>query len=237
MFQPRITVLVAALFALAGMPQPGAQVLVREEFENLDRWSPLVFPKIPAHSVYAAGREGDISFLDIRTDGGASGLILGESFDVREYPVLEWRWKIAGVVAGGDARRKDSDDYPVRVYVLFRYDRDLATAGMRLKYRTVRLLYGEYPPHAALNYIWANRSQEQRILPNAYTDRSMMVIMDAGPEHAGTWRTHVVDLAADYRAALGGEPPREATLAVMGDTDNTGGSARAAIDYIELRRR
>ena len=85
-----------------------------------------------------------------------------------------------------------------------------------------------------MNYIWANQSHSQKIIPNAYTSRSMMIVMDSGKKHAGEWRIHRANVVEDYQKAFGESPSGKATLAVMGDSDNTGGAVTAYVDYIRV---
>ncbi|MFH7320199.1 DUF3047 domain-containing protein [Desulfurivibrio sp. D14AmB] len=211
-------------------------VAVRVDFADLEDWRPLTFPKIPRHSDYRIVElEEGRRVLRVEADKSASGLVHRQKFDPMVHNVLRWRWRVENVYRQGDATRKDGDDYPLRVYVLFAYDPQRASLGMRATYRIARLLYGEYPPHASLNYIWANREQERRILANPYTDRAVMVIVRWGENELGRWLTEEVDILADYRAAFGEDPPREARLAIMGDADNTGESAVAYLEFIELR--
>lgn len=105
---------------------------------------------------------------------------------------------------------------------------------MRTKYALARALYGEYPPHAVLNYIWANREHGQRILVSPYTDRSRLVVMEAGSSRAKTWIEETVNIIKDYHTAFGESPPDSASLAIMSDADNTGESGVGFISFIEL---
>ncbi len=125
----------------------------------------------------------------------------------------------------------------IRIYVLFAYDPDMAGWRMRTRYGLVRRIYGEYPPHASLNYIWANRRHSRRILPSPYTERSQLIVLREGRRQVGEWVAEEVDIVADYREAFGEFPPREARLAFMSDADNTGESAVGYIEYIELYSR
>jgi hypothetical protein len=63
-----------------------------------------------------------------------------------------------------------------------------------------------------------------------------MVIMERGKERLGRWVEESVNVLADYRQAFGKDPPAIAGIAVMSDTDNTGTSAEAYLDYIEIGR-
>lgn len=62
----------------------------------------------------------------------------------------------------GDPKEKTGDDYPLRVYILFSYDPARATLGERLTYGAAQAIYGQYPPHSTLNYVWTGRN-----FPNA----------------------------------------------------------------------
>ena len=226
----------AALFLLCvGMGGLAAQEL-NLEFRSLEGWEPLEFDDIQRHSSYSAVELEGERVLLITSDNAASGLLFERSFDIYQTPVLEFRWRAEKVLEEGNARKKAGDDYPVRIYVTFAYDPDEVGFFTRLKYETAKTLYGEYPPLASLNYIWANREHEKKVLPNPFTERAMMIIVEAGGEHTGLWRRHKRNLLDDYRRAFGEDPPAEASLAVMGDTDNTGGATTAYIDYIRVKK-
>ena len=191
------------------------EFFLREDFENLDSWGDLFFEKIPLHTEYSIKTIDGEKVLSIRSDSSASGIVFKNSFNVFENPFLEWRWMATNVLENGDARQKKGDDFPLRVYVIFRYDPDKASFGMKLQYNIAKRRTGEYPPHASLNYIWANRSHDVSIMPNAYTSRSLMIVMDSGQEGLGQWRVHRVNVLEDYRQAFGEDPPSEASLAII----------------------
>jgi len=206
-----------------------------EDFDNLDRWEPLTFRKIEAQTEYDLTTMEGRSVLRARADSSASGIIFTERFSVADTPIVEWSWKVDDIVAEGNAAVKEGDDYAIRIYIIFPYDPKRVSFLDRVKYETVRRLYGEYPPLSSLNYIWANRRHDRQIIPNPFTDKAMMIPVDTGSTHAGQWRTHSADIREDYRKAFGEEPPEEASLAIMSDTDNTGSKATAYLDYIRVK--
>jgi hypothetical protein len=63
-----------------------------------------------------------------------------------------------------------------------------------------------------------------------------MIPLDRGGAQVGVWRTHTADILAAYRAAFAEDPPAEATLAVMADSDNSGASTLAWIRSISLEK-
>jgi hypothetical protein len=212
------------------------EIMIHDDFADVKNWEPLLFPKIPDHSSYSIVKEGTNSLLKAETDASASGLILKRSFSVREYPGVSWRWKTDRVFNKGNAASKDGDDYPVRVYIIFEYDPAKASFGLRAKYGLAKKLYGEYPPHSSLNYIWANRRHDKDIIVSPYTARSVMIPLQAGTDNLGKWITEEINILSDYRRAFGAEPPDTASLAIMSDSDNTGESAISFIDFIKVFR-
>jgi hypothetical protein len=230
--------LLLCLLAFLHIASPAAaddlQVLFREDFATLDNWKPFTFPKIKSHSTYTIERSGDAHVLRAESRASASAIVYKDAFDVRAYPKVKWRWKVKNVYARGDARTKEGDDYPLRVYVMFEYDPEKAGAMERIKYSLVKSLYGEYPPHSSLSYVWASKADPEKFVVSPYTDKAMMVLLEKGPAKAGQWVDEEIDVPSDYRKAFGKEPPAKARIAVMNDSDNTGESAVSWMEYIEV---
>jgi hypothetical protein len=197
-------------------------------------WAPLTFKKIPRHTRYSVLREAQRYVLEAESDRSASGLIYRLSADPRRTPVLRWQWRVGNVLRKADVTRKDGDDYPARVYVAFAYDPERASLGQRIKYAAARLLYGEYPPHSGLNYIWDTRAPVGTTVPNPFTDRVRMVVVETGDARVGQWLNYERNLYEDYKRAFGEEPPMISGIAVMTDTDGTGESATAWYGDISL---
>jgi len=210
------------------------EVFAREDFIDLENWKPLNFPKIKRHSRYTVIKEQDQSFLKAESNASASGIIYRKEFNVYDYPKIRWRWKINNVYKKGSGEEKSGDDYPVRIYVIFKYEPEKASFGQRLKYGLAKKIYGEYPPHSSLNYIWANRKHMETIITNPYAAEARMIMMEAGEEKVGQWVTEEANIIEDYKKAFGVSPPAIASLAIMNDSDNTGESSVSYVDFIEI---
>jgi len=190
-------------------------------------WEPLKFRKIERHTRYRLVADGDQTVLAAQSRQSASGLIRRVSIDLRTTPYFNWRWKVTRVYSQGDATRKDGDDYPAIIYITFAYDPERVGFLERAKFEAARLVYGETPPMAVLNYIWANRVPRGSFVPNAYTSRAIMIAIQSGPALAGRWITEKRNVYADYKKAFGREPTAITGVAIMTDTDNTGESGQA----------
>ncbi|MBI4715387.1 MAG: DUF3047 domain-containing protein [Nitrospirae bacterium] len=199
-------------------------------------WKPLTFPKIPRQTTYALVKDGGTTVVRAAGRGSASGLTREVGVDLREYPILQWRWKVSNILRKSDVRRKEGDDYPARLYIAFEYDPKKVSLSRRAKYRIGRLFRDDIPI-GALTYIWESRIPVGSVVDNAYTDFVKMIVVESGEAHVGKWRTEERNVYEDYVRAFGEEPPRVQGVAIMTDTDNTGEAAVAYYGDIVFRKK
>jgi hypothetical protein len=196
-----------------------------------DNWKPLTFKKIPRHTQYSLVREGEAVVVKAVSESSSSGLVREIKINPRDYPLVQWRWKVTNVLHKGDVTRKEGDDYPARLYITFEYDASKVGLLEKAQYETARLLYGQYPPMGAINYIWASKEPIGMIAANPYTEGAKMIVIETGTSKVNSWVTEERNVLEDYRRAFGNEASKEVPMisgvAIMTDTDNTKESAMA----------
>jgi hypothetical protein len=190
-------------------------------------WEPLTFKKVERHTRYSVLEQDGRFVVKAEARASASGLIRRLDLDPRSVSALRWSWRVENLLDKADIARKQGDDYPARIYVAFAYDPSKASVAQRLRYEAARLIYGQYPPHAGLNYVWDGGAAAGTITPNAYTARVRMIVVESGTARLGQWVAYERDILEDYRRAFGAEPPRISGVAIMTDADDTGGAATA----------
>ncbi len=198
-------------------------------------WQPQTFKKIDQHTVYELVKDGDATVMKAMANASASGLIKPLDLNLKDFPILEWRWKVANVLTKGNPKSKAGDDYPARIYLTFKYDPARVSVWQRTKYGLAKSIYGSYPPHAGINYIWESKLPVGAIVPNAYTDRLRMIVVESGTAKLGEWQSYRRNVYEDYKQAFGEDPPKVSGIAIMTDTDNTGEVATAYYGDIRLR--
>ena len=147
--------------------------------------------------------------------------------DLNRTPVLCWHWRVDAPLVKADMATKAGDDYAARVYVSFAMPASALSFVTRAKLKLARSIYGDVVPDAAINYVWDNRYPVGTRKPNAFTDRTRMIVAESGAANAGQWVEARHDVQQDVVAEFGSEEARLIQLAVAADTDNTGESARA----------
>ncbi len=168
-------------------------------------WKPLTFKKIEKHTSYTLVKEGDAVVVKADARASASGLTREIRIDSREYPIVQWRWRVENTLKKGDVHEKEGDDYPARLYIAFEYDPSLLGFFEKLKYEAARLLYGQYPPVGAINYIWESSAPVGTFVPNPYTDRVVMIVVESGEARLHQWISEERNIYEDYRKAFGKE--------------------------------
>lgn len=239
--------MIGSLIALLAVPciTPAQSVVILEigkfsaaaEGETFpDGWKPLTFKKIERHTAYKLVKDGDSVVVKATSEAASSGLTRDVKINPKEYPIVQWRWKVANVFKNGDVTKKEGDDYPARLYITFEYDSSKVGFLEKAKYEAARLMYGQYPPIGAVTYIWESKAPKGTVVPNPYTDRAMMVVVESGASQLNTWITEERNLYEDYKRAFGDEPPLISGIAIMTDTDNTRESATAYYGDIVFKK-
>lgn len=176
---------------------------------------------------YTVKRWDGVTGIEARADGSMALMARPLTVNLAQTPVLCWRWRVDDVLQKADMTQKSGDDYAARVYVALKLPPQALGFGLRTKLALARSIYGDHVPDAALNYVWDNRHPPGTILPNAYTDRTQMIVMKSGRQQAGRWVNERRDVMADALQLFGKFEHQAASLAVASDTDNTKEQARA----------
>ncbi|MBD0305474.1 MAG: DUF3047 domain-containing protein [Nitrospiraceae bacterium] len=199
-------------------------------------WKPLTFKKVERQTRYDLVIDEGTVVMKAVSDAAGSGLTKEIAINPKEYPIVQWRWKVANVLNKSDVTKKAGDDYSARLYIAFAYDPSKAGLFEKVKYETARLIYGRYPPIGAINYIWATREPGGTVAPNPYTDRAMMIVVESGTGALNRWIVEERNAYTDYKQAFKEEPPMISGVAIMTDTDNTGEAATAYYGDITFKK-
>lgn len=208
-----LAAVIIALIAAWPLTALGGQEIKLGDFSagDIEGWEEKSFL---GHTKYELVENAGRKVLKATSQGAASGLFKEVEIDLKKYPILRWSWKVEGVIAGGDALTKSGDDYPARVYMVFPAFFFWNTQG--------------------INYIWANKLPQNKAVPNAFADQVIMLAVESGPQKADQWLSEERNVYEDYKRLFGEEPPPLGAVAIMTDTDQTGGQAVAYYGDITL---
>ncbi|MBY0285331.1 MAG: DUF3047 domain-containing protein [Sphingomonas sp.] len=197
-------------------------------------WSVMrIDPKV-APTRYTLTRKDGVAAIEAHADHSQALFVRDVDVALDQTPILCWRWRVAGVIDRADIHKKSGDDQAARVLVGLSLPRSTLSLGTRMKLALGRTRFGKLLPDGALNYVWDNKAPVGTILPNAFTDRARMFVLQSGNAHAGKWVAERRDLIADMQSQFGTTAGKVMLIALATDTDNTGGVADAAYADLHL---
>ena len=199
-------------------------------------WTPLTASNIKVHTRYTLVEDGGTTVLRADSESGASGLSRKLRVAPADLSLLRWRWKISNLIETADLHRKDRDDFPARVYVMFDYPLEKLPFFERNKLRVARALFDPDLPAATLCYVWDGNTPAGTIASRAHTDRVKVIVVESGPARIRQWVDVERNIARDFRAAFGEDAPPVSAIAVASDTDNTGTFATAFFGDISFNK-
>jgi hypothetical protein len=156
--------------------------------------------------------------LRLRSDRNSFAVHRDLVLDVRQYSILTWTWKVTRLPNGGDVRDAGRDDQAAQVYVVFPRWPQPRTAS------------------DVIGYVWDSRAPVGTTLRNPRAPNVRIVVLESGPGRLDTWLREQRNVAADYRALFGGEPPRAGKVALMIDSNDTKSDAEALFGDLTFSR-
>jgi len=157
---------------------------------------------------YRLVEDGGREVLRAESRGAASGRYRRIEVALDKRPILNWSWRVGNLLPGRDERTKKGDDYPARIYVVF--------SGGLAFWRT-----------RAINYVWSSNQQPGSRWDNAFTANARMIAVEGGGAKLGQWISERRNVAEDYKLLFGEDIDKIDAVAIMTDTDNSGGEATA----------
>ena len=197
-------------------------------------WRIATLPNVKRATRYSLVTDDGAVVLRAQADASMASVMHPLKLGPKDSAFIAWRWKVSNILSKSDLRSKAGDDFPARVYVFFDYDIGKLSMLQRAKLYMARSRYGNDAPAAALCYVWDGKAPVDTSVWSPYTDRVRVIVVESGEANLNRWREVQRDVAADFRAAFGEDPPAVSGVAVASDTDNTGESVTALFGDIHF---
>jgi hypothetical protein len=162
--------------------------------------------------------DGSDRVLHLRSRGDNSTISKEIKVDVKELPLLVWRWKAVTLPAGGDCRRKATDDQALQIYVAF--PRFPTAVRSRI-----------------IGYVWDTTAPAGTIVKSESSALVTYVVVRSGAAELGRWLTETRNVYDDFKRIYG-EAPTEpvGAVSVAIDSNDTRSSAESYIGTILFRK-
>ena len=153
--------------------------------------------------------------------GTSSSLFKEVKAELKDYPIISWRWKISNVIRQAIETREDRNDSAARVIVVFQTRPEEMPLWYGLEYLIRQALRKNEPVGPRIEYIWGNRIEKGRILDNPSVKYSRVIVLETGEGKANLWIGEKRNLLDDYRDAFGTDPEGIRALGIQTDTDQS----------------
>jgi len=162
--------------------------------------------------------DGSERVLHLKSRGDNSTISKEIKIDVRELPLLVWRWKAVALPAGGDCRKRATDDQAAQVYVAF--PRFPTAARSRI-----------------IGYVWDTTAPAGTIVKSESSSLVTYVVVRSGTAELGRWLTETRNVYDDFRRIYG-EAPTEpiGAISVAIDSNDTRSNAESYVGAISFRK-
>lgn len=152
--------------------------------------------------------DGDNYFIHLKSNKNSFILHRELRFNIKEFPILRWRWKVNTLPYGGDVRDKKMDDQAAQIYVVF--PKFPAMVNSRV-----------------IGYIWESSAPLGTIATSKKYSYTKYIVLRSGKEKLGEWVAEKRNVYADYKLLFNEEPPPVGKISIMIDSDDTKSSAES----------
>jgi len=159
-------------------------------------------------------QSGDNAFVLFRSNNSSFGLKKDLKFELKDYPYLNWKWRVTRLPEKGDFLKKDTDDQAAQVYVLFpRFPAKLNTE--------------------IVGYLWeSNPKNKGKEGVSPAWSKSKVIVLQGGPEKLNQWVQEKRNVYEDYKRLFKKEPPQIGGISIYINTQHTQGRAESCFDHI-----
>ena len=154
-------------------------------------------------------KSGESAFIRFRSNDSSFGLKKEMEFDLKDFPYLNWKWKVSGLPEKGDFLNQETDDQAAQVYVLFpRFPSQLNTE--------------------IVGYLWeSNPKNKGKEGESPAWSKSKVIVLEAGPAKLNQWVQEKRNVYEDYKKLFKKEPPKVGGIALYINTQHTKGKAES----------
>jgi len=208
----------AVLSALIFLDTPSlfAQSLFTLNFENDEAGKfPLSWSSRDKENmgrVYSVRAEDGHRFLHADAQGISVQIGYEKTWNLKEFPILRWRWRALVFPEGSDERKKSGNDNVLSVYVVF----------------------GGWPIPSSIKYTWSDTLPAGTVFDSPLSGKTKIIVVRSGRSMAGNWVAEERNVLADYRSLFGEgqKNPTARGILLLTDSDNT--MTRSEGDYDDI---
>jgi hypothetical protein len=168
--------------------------------------------------------------VQLYSDAALTFLQKTVSIDIKEYPIVSWKWKIENTLQGVDERTQAGDDHPIRIFFVFDPDDSKQSWWFRFKrFLYLDSAYGHPFGGRFTEYVWSSHLEAGETINDPKEPSQKLLVVEGGDKNVGQWRSYKRNLYQDFLSLYDKEPRRLIFIGITNDTDHTGQKATSYI--------
>jgi hypothetical protein len=159
-------------------------------------------------------QSGDNAYIHFVSNNSSYGLRKEMNFSIKDFPYLNWKWKVNLLPEKGNFLKKETDDQAAQIYILFpRFPAKLNTE--------------------IVGYLWESNPKNKGMEGESPAwSKSKVIILQAGPEKLNQWVQEKRNVYEEYKRLFKKEPPETGGIILYINTQHTQGKAESFFDHI-----
>jgi hypothetical protein len=153
---------------------------------------------------FAVVKDVDVAAGRFRSANTSFSLQKEVKVDLKQYPLLTWKWKVTKLPPGGDFRKSTTDDQAAQLFVAFS------------KSKTIVYIWDTTAP--------AGLTEDTSPVPFV---KVKVLVLRSGPAEMGKWITETRNVYADFKKFYDSEPPPVNGIRLQSNSQHTGTSAES----------
>ena len=162
---------------------------------------------------FAVVKDGDVSAVRFRSNNASFSLQKEVKVDLKQFPVLIWKWKVTKLPAGADFRKSKADDQAAQLFVAFTKAKSIV-------------------------YIWDTNAPQGLMEDTTpvFFMHVKVVVVRSGPAETGKWIAETRNVYEDYKKLFGEEPPAVSGMRLQINSQHTGTSAESYFADVAFKK-
>jgi hypothetical protein len=161
--------------------------------------------------VFKLEEEGDSQVLHLVSESSSFGFVKQVDLNIKEYPYLNFKWKIKELPRNGDFRKKETDDQAAQIYVVFG------------KFKLTAEIVG---------YLWENKAPKLITGTSPSWGKARLIVLESGLEKIDRWVQEKRNVYEDYKALFDKDPPKANVISRYINSQHTKSRAESYFDEI-----
>ena len=161
-------------------------------------------------------KEDAIYVLHFISEQSSFGLTKKIDIDIKEYPYINFRWKVIELPENGDFRKKETDDQAAQIYIAF--------GTFRLTAKIV-------------GYLWDNKAPKLTTGVSPAWSRTRLIVLESGPEKIGEWGCERRNIYDDYKELFKKEPSGAKLISLYINSQHTKSRAESYFGEIYFSKK